>query len=1344
MNNSKNYKDLKTLEFWKSGDFFNKSVQQNTDKQYIFFDGPPFANGLPHYGHLLTGFVKDVFARYHTSLGEKCERKFGWDCHGLPAEMESEKELNVSGRLAIKEFNGKFGDKQITNERGETLEGIAAFNEHCKSSVMKYADQWEDYVTRQGRWVDFKDSYKTMDLDYMESVIGAFAKLNDRGLIYESTRVMPYSWKCETPLSNFETKMDNSYREKESKTCTVKFKLTPEAKSELAKKLNKNLESIDNIYILAWTTTPWTLPSNLALAVGADIDYTIIKSGDDAYIIAKSLVSKYQKELLSADASVQNISQALKSLGLDFDCEVKLLDDKFTADFCVKSNNLAIELKADQKAKLEFDTKTKPQLKKQGFNSICLTYEQAASVDLSVKIKNLIVMESSEIEYKIEKNSEKCLEIRREVFIEEQGVAADLELEFENDQADMITHFGFYHKGEMVGAMRSRVTKNGTKLERICTLKTHRGLGVAKACLTEIIQTIGGEIYLNSQSQAAGFYQKLGFVESGDEFVEADIPHVKMIFLKNSPDLFSGSILENLHYTPLFPYFKDTANAFRVLVGDFVSTVDGTGIVHMAPGFGEDDFNLCRKNNIPVLCPIDDGAKFNHQKIIDLEYTLGDRKETLSLIDRCVLEQSQNDRGVKNYDGVNEDVIKYLKSQNLWLKTEQYLHNYPHCWRTDTPLIYKAVGSWYVNVAGDGQGDAKIPTQAGEKTIKDRMIELNRGKVYEFETANLYTKKISLQDLDAIAKMRADSEVMKFYPETETREQVENFILELTKNEAEKDLVYYSIFEKNTDKFVGIGGFKDFFGQCEIGITIDKPFWGRGYGSEFAAKLFEFSPKNELLAITLENNTAAENLLKKQGFEFKEKSYFEAFNIYTNFWTKKIDQPFAGIKWIPDHIRDGQFGKWLEGSRDWSISRNRFFGCPIPVWKSSYDHKTKFFSSIKEMEDEFKIFYLYEYYVLQHIEPNEYANYTWKYIQEDGSFKITDLHRPYIDELRAPILTDNSIKQIIADCGDALQTGNKNMEINNIVSDIINYFRQFHSNELVRSGLFYCGNTRIEENGDEEVRASSSFDDFVFYERIEDVFDCWFESGSMPFASIGFKDFDSKPSNFPADFIVEYVAQTRGWFYTLMILSTALFDSAPFKNCICHGVILDSNGEKLSKRLRNYPDPMMMFDQYGSDAMRWFLLASPVMRGGELYMDQTGDQIRDASRGVIVPFLNAVNFLTTYAKIDNIKFKNVIDQTVDGDMNNYIISVAIDTVEKIRQSMDAYDTPSACAAFEIFIDSLNNWYIRRNKDVFWESGISPTKQQAFDVLYSVIINVSKAVSSLLPFTTESIFGELEG
>jgi len=261
--------------YWQANNIFNISVNNRRGhnakhSEYVFYDGPPFANGLPHYGHLLTGFVKDIFARYHTMLGECVERKFGWDCHGLPAEMEVERELKVTGCIQIKEY------------------GIDRFNEHCRTSVMKYTNEWESYVTRQSRWVDFISSYKTMDIHYMESVIWAFKALYEKGLLYEDFRVMPFSWKCETPLSNFETRLDNSYRSKESKAVTVKFEL--DSVPEIVK---SKFDNVKRTFMMVWTTTPWTLPSNLALAVGSDINYSMIKNGDDVYIIAEQLVDKY-------------------------------------------------------------------------------------------------------------------------------------------------------------------------------------------------------------------------------------------------------------------------------------------------------------------------------------------------------------------------------------------------------------------------------------------------------------------------------------------------------------------------------------------------------------------------------------------------------------------------------------------------------------------------------------------------------------------------------------------------------------------------------------------------------------------------------------------------------------------------------------------------------------------------------------------------------------------------------------------------------------------------------------------------------------------------------------------
>jgi isoleucyl-tRNA synthetase len=762
-------------------DHVNCRHQKEEKPEFVFYDGPPFANGLPHYGHLLTGFIKDLVARYQTMKGKKVERRFGWDTHGLPVEMETEKELTaregrqISGQIAIQEF------------------GIEKFNDACRTSVMKYADEWEHYVTRQGRFVDFKNSYKTMDLSYMESVIWAFKQLFDKGLLYEDFRVVPYSWACQTPLSNFETRMDNSYRQKASKAVTIKFEL-------------ENSPFGAKTSMVAWTTTPWTLPSNLGLAVGKEIEYAVLKKGDEQLILAAGLVEKFAKDL-----------------------------------------------------------------------------------------------------------------------------------------------------GE-----------------------------------TEVVKTV-----------------------KGDELV-------------------------GLKYKPLFPYLVEkTKNSFVVLHGDFVSTEEGTGIVHMAPGFGEDDQLLCKANGIPTLCPVDEGGKFTSEM-----FDIGE----LSIKGRQVFD-------------TNDDIIKYLKSTGAWLKTEQYLHNYPHCWRTDTPLIYRAVSSWYVKVT----------------EFKDRMVELNQG-----------------------------------------------------------------------------------------------------------------------------------------------------------------------INWIPSHIKDGQFGKWLEGARDWSITRNRFWGCPVPVWKSE-SGKIKVFGSVAELE---KI----------------------------SGKKIENLHRPFIDEIT------------------------------------------------------------FVENGET-------------YKRVTDVLDCWFESGSMPYAQVHYP-FENKEwfeENFPADFITEYVAQTRGWFYTLMVLSTALFDRAPFKNVICHGTILDENSQKLSKRLRNYADPLEIFSTFGSDAMRFYMISQPVMRGQELRIDKDGKAIRDTLRLSIKPLINAFNFFCLYANADGVKAKRIeINKNFDHVLDRYILAKLKASVSKIDAAMTSYDTVIACEEFNQFFEALNNWYIRRNRQRFWKGDLDSDKQDAYDVLYTVLLSMCEAVAPLLPFTTEFVWRSLSG
>lgn len=789
------------LEFWNKNQVFEKSIDiRDNGDEFVFYDGPPFATGLPHQGHLIANYTKDTFARYKTMKGKRVERVFGWDCHGLPAEMGVEKQSGISGRKAIEDY------------------GIDKFNDLCKNFVLKYVNEWKYYVNRSGRWVDFDNGYKTMNLNYMESVMWVFKQLYDKGLLYEDFRVMPYSWTCQTPLSNFETKQDNSYREKADKAITVKFKLTDEAVEELKNRLSK-INSIFNsqsaiFNFLAWTTTPWTLPSNLALTINKENDYVILEKDNECYIMGKAQLSKYKKELADKDGNFNILAE------------------------------------------------------------------------------------------------------------------------------------------------------------------------------------------------------------------------------------FKGDVLLGLHYEPILPYLKDLKevkdckNCFSVLHGDFVTTTDGTGIVHTAPGFGEDDNIVCKPMGIPTICPVDDGGKF------------------VSPIDEFA--------GMQVFE-TNDPIIIKLKNEGKWVKTEQYLHNYPHCWRTDAPLIYRAISSWYVKV----------------EAIKDNLIKNNQE-----------------------------------------------------------------------------------------------------------------------------------------------------------------------INWIPSHLKDGRFGKWLEGARDWSITRNRFFGCPVPVWKSNDPKYPRIdvYGSIAELEKDFGV-------------------------------KITDLHRPYIDKLTRPNPDDPTGKSMMV--------------------------------------------------------------------RVSDVLDCWFESGSMPYAQHHYP-FENKEwfeKHFPADFIVEGDGQLRGWFYVLNVLSTALFNKPAFKNVISYGIAVDETGKKLSKRLGNYTNISDLFENYGSDAVRWFMLKSPVLKGEELRMDKNARDIKDTLRMSLKPIMNSYNFFCMYANSDGIKAE-IIDKS-NNIMDKYILSKLKKAIENIEMAMDDYAPNIACREVEDFFETLNNWYIRRNKNRFWKSEHDEDKIQAYNTLYTILVKMMEAIAPLLPFTAEYIWKGLK-
>ncbi|MBO0893515.1 MAG: isoleucine--tRNA ligase [Acidimicrobiales bacterium] len=777
--------EREVLAYWEEDGTFRASVEARPagETEYVFYDGPPFANGLPHYGHLLTGFVKDAVPRYQTMRGRRVERRFGWDTHGLPAEMAAERELGLSGRQAI------------------LAHGMERFNAHCRELVLRTVEDFRYAVTRQARWVDFDNDYKTMDLSYMESVMWAFKSLWEKGLAYEGYRVLPYCWECETPLSNFETRIDDAYRLKDDPTVTVAFELVGDGEGG-------EEPAARPLHLLVWTTTPWTLPSNLALAVGPEFDY-----------------------------------------------EVHEVDGR------------------------------------------------------------LVVT-------------------------------------------------------------------------------------------------------------AAGLAARAGLVEEGT-------PPLAVL---------KGQELVGRRYRPLFPFFADTPGAFVVLATDFVTTEEGTGIVHLAPGFGEEDQQACEAVGIPVVVPVDGQGRFT--------------AEVPPYAGQQVFDANQ---------AITDDLVR----AGALVASGTYRHSYPHCWRTDTPLIYRAMSSWFVKVS----------------EIKDRMVELNQQ-----------------------------------------------------------------------------------------------------------------------------------------------------------------------ITWVPEHIRDGAFGKWLEGARDWSISRNRFWGAPIPVWQSDDPRypRTDVYGSLDELEADFGV-------------------------------RPDDLHRPAIDGLVRPNPDDPS--------GQAMMR------------------------------------------------------------RVEDVLDCWFESGSMPYAQLHypFENRSRFESHFPADFIVEYVSQTRGWFYTLHVLAVALFDCPAFETCVAHGVLLGDDGRKLSKHFGNFPDPDEAFDTSGADAMRWSFLASPLMRGGDLVVDRSS--FAKAARQGIHPLWNAWRFLSLYGNADGLVGRSRTD--APGVLDRYVLAKAAELVERVTAAMDASDLSEACNALTSFFEVLTNWYVRHSRDRFWrgrEAGAEAEadKVAAYDTLHTVLEVVCRVAAPLLPLTTEAIWGGLTG
>ena len=750
------------LKLWDEIGAFKKSLENTQDKKpYIFYDGPPFATGLPHHGHLVASTIKDIVPRYWTMRGRYVLRRFGWDCHGLPIEHEIDKQLGMSAQQAVEEL------------------GVGGYNDQCRAIVQRYVSEWRHTISRLGRWIDFDEDYKTMDPWYMESVWWVFKQLWDKGLIYEGVKVMPVSTALGTPLSNFEA--TSNYMDVQDPAITVLFKLTDE-----------------DAYLTAWTTTPWTLPSNLAICVGDDIEYVLVTDPD-------------------------------------------------------------------------------------------------AGRDLYIA-------------------------------------------------ADRVSAYGAYEE-------------------------------------------------------------------------KARLP---------------GRELVGRKYEPLFPYFADQVEqgAFVVVADDYVSTESGTGMVHQAPAFGEDDYRILRDHGIEAFaCPVTVHGEFT-EEVDDFA-----------------------GQHVKNAD---KDIIRYLKDRGALFRQETIQHSYPYCYRSDTPLIYRAIPSWYVDVT----------------SIREKLIDANEQ-----------------------------------------------------------------------------------------------------------------------------------------------------------------------IRWVPNHIKSGRFGNWLEGAQDWAISRNRVWGTPLPVWINDTTGNAVCMGSIEDLKDRTGV-------------------------------TVEDLHRENVDPLTFRVAG---------------------------------------------------------EDGE--------------YRRVSEVLDCWFESGSMPYAQLHypFENTNVFTAGFPAEFIAEGLDQTRGWFYTLTVLAAAIFDKPAFRNVIVNGMVMAEDGKKMSKRLRNYTPPDELMEAYGADALRLYLINSGLVRGEEQRFADSG--VRDMTRRVLLPWYNAFSFLKTYAAIDDwspdkgLHFgDNVLDQ--------WIMSRLQTLKANIGTEMESYQLYNVVPQLFVFIEDLTNWYIRLNRARYWGEEVTGDKISAYSALYTALLELCQVMAPFTPFLSEYLYREL--
>ncbi|MBL7799929.1 MAG: isoleucine--tRNA ligase [Chitinophagales bacterium] len=867
--------DLPTMEkeiltWWEDNNVFEKSISERPDdKRFVFFEGPPSANGLPGIHHVMSRTIKDLFCRFKTLQGYRVERKAGWDTHGLPVELGVEKKIGIT--------KADIGTK-IT---------VAEYNKLCREDVMKFTDIWNDLTRKMGYWVDMEHPYITYENNYIESLWALLKKLFDKGLLYEGYTIQPYSPAAGTGLSSHELNQPGCYRDVKDVSAVAMFKVV---KNENSSFLFDN--DGEDVRFLAWTTTPWTLPSNTALALGSEIEYLKVKT-----------LSRYTGKPIT----------------------VIVAYDLFSKYFLVADSNRTELLK-----------------------SKVFPLSQIANSD-----------------------EEPLIYLNNEV----------------KDTAKLITS--------------DKV--NSWLVEKIV----------------------------------------------------------------------KGAELEGIRYEQLLPYAQPTdGDAFRVILGDFVTTTDGTGIVHIAPSFGSDDFRVAKQNSIGSLTLVDKQGKFVDEvndpvfpldgRFVKEAYFTDAEKEQEFHLQKEILRVNNIIADLKSFMSADDLIVLKLKLENKLFKTEKYDHSYPHCWRTDKPIIYYPLDSWFIKTTA----------------IKERLIELNKT-----------------------------------------------------------------------------------------------------------------------------------------------------------------------INWKPAHTGEGRFGQWLENLVDWNLSRSRYWGTPLPIWVSEDYAETKCIGSIAELKVE--------------IEKSVKTGYM-------QSMEVTDLHKPFVDEI-----------VLVSDTGKPMK-------------------------------------------------------------RVADLIDVWFDSGAMPYAQWHYplENESTFKQNFPADFIAEGVDQTRGWFFTLHVLGVALFDSVAYKNVVSNGLLLDKNGNKMSKRLGNVIDPFETIEKYSADATRWYM-----MRNSDpwenMKFDMTG--LQDVIRSHFGTLYNTYGFFALYANIDNWKYDAAkkISNEAKPELDRWIISKLQTLVKDVTGFYEDYEPTKAARAIEKFVDEdLSNWYVRLNRRRFWKGEMSEDKQAAYETLFECLNAVSQLMSPIAPFFSE--------